>query len=76
VRKINPGALIIANAVNLADTAEVYAAGADYVFLSRLDSAAALGEAIGHALEGSLGEFRAACERQYGNPQSRAEVLP
>jgi voltage-gated potassium channel Kch len=76
VRKINPTALIIANAVNLVDTAEIYAAGANYVFLSRLDSAAALGEAIEQAIEGTLGEFRAARERHFGNPPERAEVLP
>jgi len=76
VRKINPTALIIANAVNLADTSDIYAAGADYVFLSRLDSAVALGEAISHGFRGSLAEFRVARAQHYGNPPERAEVLP
>jgi Kef-type K+ transport system membrane component KefB len=76
VRKINPGALIIANAVNLADVQEIYAAGADYVFLSRLDSADALGDAIGMALKGSLGEYRSNREKAHGAPGTRVEVLP
>jgi Kef-type K+ transport system membrane component KefB len=76
VRKINPNAVIIANAVNLADVETIYAAGADYVFLSRFDSAAALDEAIGMALNGSLAEYRAAREAEHGRPASRAEVLP
>jgi Trk K+ transport system NAD-binding subunit len=76
VRKINPKALIIANAVNLADADAMYAAGADYVFLSRFDSAAALEDAIGMALNGSLAEYRAAREAEHGRPGSRNEVLP
>ncbi len=76
VRKINPNALIIANAVNLADVDIIYAAGADYVFVSRLDSAAALGEAIAYALNGSLPEYRDKREKAHGKPGSREEVLP
>jgi voltage-gated potassium channel Kch len=76
VRKINREALIIANAVNLADVDQIYAAGADYVFVSRLDSAAALGEAIGSALNGSLAEYRATREKLHGKPGARDEVLP
>jgi hypothetical protein len=76
VRKLNPGAIIIANAVTLADCDEIYAAGADYVFLSRIDTARALGEAVGMALNGSLAEFRARVEAETGKPQTRREVLP
>jgi voltage-gated potassium channel Kch len=75
VRKINPKAVIIANAVNLADVEAIYAAGADYVFMSRFDTAAALGEAIGMALNGSLADYRAAREDEHGKPGTRAEVL-
>ena len=64
VRRINPKAIIIANAVNLADVDGIYEAGADYVFLSRIDTARALDEAIGMALNGSLAEFRAAREEE------------
>lgn len=76
VRKINPKAVIIANAVNLADAEAMYEAGADYVFLSRFDSAAALAEAIGEALNGSIKDYRSAREAEHGRPGSRAEVLP
>jgi Kef-type K+ transport system membrane component KefB len=76
VRSINPGALIIANAVNLADVDKIYAAGANYVFVSRLDSATALGEAIEYALNGTLGEYRNLRESQHGKPGERWEVLP
>lgn len=76
VRKINPEALIIANAVNLADVDKIYAAGANYVFVSRLDSASALGEAIEYALNGTLPEYRKIREDQHGKPSERWEVLP
>ncbi len=75
MRQLNPKAIIIANAVNLADTPAIYAAGADYVFLSRLDAAAALGEAIGEALNGSLPTYRSDREMQSGKPETRNEVL-
>jgi len=76
VRRINPEAVIIANAVRLADVPAIYAAGADYVFLSRIDTAAALGAAISSALNGTLGEYRAERERMQGAWAERAEVLP
>jgi Kef-type K+ transport system membrane component KefB/Trk K+ transport system NAD-binding subunit len=74
VRKINPKAIIIANSVTLAEVEAIYAAGADYVFLSRVDTARALAEAIGNALSGSLAMFRASQE-EIGKPQNRREVL-
>lgn len=76
VRKINPQAIIIANAVNLADVKTIYAAGANYVFVSRLDSATALGEAIENALNGTLPDYRQMREKQHGKPSERWEVLP
>ncbi len=76
VRKLNPGAIIIANAVTIAESDEIYAAGADYVFLSRIDTARALGEAIGMALNGSLKDYRARIEQEVGDIRARREVLP
>jgi len=75
VRKLNPTALIIANAVNLGDAEAIYEAGADYVFLSRFDSAAALAQAIGMALNGSLADYRSARDEEHGKPATRGEVL-
>jgi len=76
VRRLNPGAIIIANAVTLSESDEIYAAGADYVFLSRIDTAHALTEAIGMALNGTLAEYRAEREELTGKPSTRREVLP
>jgi Kef-type K+ transport system membrane component KefB len=75
VRRLAPKAVIIANAVNLADVASIYEAGADYVFMSRIDTAVALGEAIGRALNGTLGEYRASREEVHGRAGTRTEVL-
>jgi Kef-type K+ transport system membrane component KefB/voltage-gated potassium channel Kch len=75
VRRLSPNAIIIANAVNLADCDDIYAAGADYVFLSRIETARALTEVIGEALNGTLARFRAMREEQGGKPGARDEVL-
>lgn len=76
VRKINPDAIIIANAVNLQDADEIYAAGADYVYMQRLDSAAAVGDAITNALLGTLIEYRLERELEHGALRHREEALP
>jgi hypothetical protein len=55
--------------------ASIYEAGADYVFMSRIDTAVALGEAIGRALNGTLGEYRAGHEAIHGRAGTRTEVL-
>jgi Kef-type K+ transport system membrane component KefB len=75
VRRLNPNAVIIANAVNLADCDAIYEAGADYVFLSRVETARALNEVIGKALNGSISQYRAARDKEYGKPGNRGEVL-
>jgi Kef-type K+ transport system membrane component KefB len=75
VRRLNPSAIIIANAVNLSDCDAIYEAGADYVFLSRVETARSLTEVIGEALNGSLPHYRAAREKQFGRPGNRGEVL-
>jgi len=75
VRQINPGAIIIANALELDDTARLYAAGADYVFLSRIETAKAVEQAIAKALAGEIVRFRVAQAKRYGVPGSRSEVM-
>ncbi len=73
VRSINPGAKIIATADLLSDVDDVYAAGADYVTLSRLSDARELLDAIIAADQGLLDEKRQTlAERLKG----RNEVLP
>ena len=76
VRKINPSAVIIASALTLADVKPIYAAGADYVFLPRIDSAEALTDAITNALNGSIAEYRTTRELAHGGFVGRSEVLP
>ncbi len=75
VRAINPSAIIIANAITFADCRPIYEAGADYVFLSRLETARSLEDALGHALNGSLADYRAQRESEDGQPDARVEVL-
>ena len=75
VRRINPAAIIIANAVTFPDCQAIYEAGADYVFLSRLDTARELGKAIGEALNGNLVPYRSGREGEDGKPAGRQEVL-
>jgi Kef-type K+ transport system membrane component KefB len=75
VRRLNPKAIIIANAINFDDSVGIYAAGADYVFLARLEAARSLVEAIREALNGRLPAYRATRETADGKLQDRAEVL-
>lgn len=75
VRRINPQAIIIANAVSFPDCQAIYEAGASYVFLARLDTARELGTAVGEALNGNLAPYRTARETEDGKPSARQEVL-
>jgi len=75
VRRINPDAIIIANAVAFEDVPAIYAAGANYVYLARLESARGLEAAIGEALNGTLPSYRAAREDEDGGASDRQEVI-
>ena len=74
-RHINPSAVIIANAVRLEDSGKLYEAGADYVFLQRIETARAVEQAIEHALSGGIKEHRASVEAVHGEWHNRDEVL-
>jgi len=76
VRRLNPKAIIIANAVSFADCQGIYEAGANYVFLSRLETARALNEVVGRALNGTLAELRAPVARTTPRAEERNEALP
>ncbi|MCB1476083.1 MAG: cation:proton antiporter [Rhodobiaceae bacterium] len=76
VRRNNPSATIIANAVTFEGCKEIYEAGADYVFMQRVESARGLNEALKAALRGSLPDFRAIRWLEDGKPESRDEILP
>ncbi|MGB5438334.1 MAG: cation:proton antiporter, partial [Gammaproteobacteria bacterium] len=74
-RHINPEAVIIANAIRLEDSKKLYEAGADYVFLQRVETAIAVEQAIAQALSGGIREYRAAIENEHGEWHTRDEVL-
>jgi len=53
----------------------LYEAGADYVFLQRIETAGAVEQAIEHALSGDIGEHRRAVEAQHGEWHMREEIM-
>ncbi len=73
VRSMNPDAKIISTADLLADVADIYAAGADYVTVTRVTDAAELYKVIDAADQGLLDEKRAEMD---GLLSERREVLP
>jgi Kef-type K+ transport system membrane component KefB len=73
VRSINPTAKIISTADLLSDVADIYAAGADYVTVTRLSDAHTLYEVIDAADQGLLDDKRAEMDAQLAE---RREVLP
>ncbi|HLF30222.1 MAG TPA: cation:proton antiporter [Xanthomonadales bacterium] len=75
VRHMNPTAVIIANAVSLANIGPIYKAGANYVYLSRFEAARALGEAVHEALHNRIDAYRQKSEQQNWYAAVRREVL-
>jgi Kef-type K+ transport system membrane component KefB len=73
VRTLNPTARIIATADLLADVEELYAAGADYVTVTRISDAQELFSAIEAADNGLLPDKRTALDTRLAE---RREVLP
>lgn len=75
VRHLNPEAVIIANAIELAESARLYDAGADYVYMSRVDSAQQLLGPITAAFEGQLEHFRELRETRDSKWHERDEII-
>jgi len=75
VRRLNPNAIIIANAISLDQIAPVYGAGANYVYLSRFEAAHALDEAVHEALKDRLEIYREKSAQKHWYTQERREVL-
>ena len=73
VRMVNPTAKIIATAEELAETQILYAAGADYVTLARLDQANELLDVVTAAEAGQLAGLKAKLDAQL---RDRQEILP
>ena len=75
LRHMNPGATIIANATNMHTCEEIEAAGADIVYMPRLEVARLLTEAFEHANDGDVEKFIAKQEETHGDHTERNEVL-
>ena len=73
VRVVNPTAKIIATAEELAETQILYASGADYVTLARLDQANELIDVVIAAEAGQLAGLKAKLDAQL---RDRREILP
>lgn len=73
LREINPEAKIVAVADVLADVSKLYAAGADYVSVSRLEEAKSLCEVLGAIECKLLGDIRSRLDARL---DGRQEVLP
>ncbi|MBI2058511.1 MAG: cation:proton antiporter [Nitrospirae bacterium] len=78
LRHLNPTAMIIVNAVTLDSVPSMYRAGANYVYLARIETATALVPAIEAGLGGqeSLESYKRGQEAARGVISSREEALP
>lgn len=75
LRAMCPAATLITTALRTDEVPELYAAGADFVFLSRLDSARNLLQALQAATGEAIHEYRAQQEFLLGKVEQRREVL-
>jgi voltage-gated potassium channel Kch len=75
VREMNEDGVIIANAISFEEIQKVYDAGADYVYMARLESANALGEAIHEALARRIDVYRDQNIEKDRLREGRREVL-
>jgi len=73
IRMVNPTAKIVVTADVLADAQTLYAAGADYVTIARLDQATELVDVVTAAEAGQLATLRARLDAQL---RDRQEILP
>jgi hypothetical protein len=73
VRTVNPTTKIIATAEEFAEMQMLYAAGADYVTIARIDQANELIDVVTAAEAGLLDELRAKLDAQL---RDRQEILP
>ncbi|MCR9215362.1 MAG: cation:proton antiporter [Proteobacteria bacterium] len=75
VRNMNPEAVVIANSEEPSTAKDVYASGADYVYMGRINTARALEEIITRTMEGSLSDYRREQEELHGPHHERTEIL-
>lgn len=75
LRHINPTAKIISNATTMQACEDIKEAGADIVYMPRLEVAHMLTEAFEYAAAGNVEEFVAKQDEAYGSHADRNEVL-
>lgn len=75
IRRMNPTAMIIVNAVRTSDIKAMYVAGADYVYMARTETSHGLVPAIGAALNGELMNFLESRDSERGALPDREELL-
>jgi Kef-type K+ transport system membrane component KefB len=75
VRHMNPHGIIIANAIETRESQRLYEAGADYVFLPRVEIAQAVQLAVLKALRGEITSHRADISSVHGEWHERREVF-
>ena len=75
VREMAPSAVIIANSVTFSEAEKIYQAGADFVYMSRLEAADALYKAIDQALLNQIDSHRISCSQRHGDHTNRTEVM-
>ena len=75
VRELAPGAVIIANAIDIEQIHQVYDAGADYVYLNRFEAAWTLQRAINAGLEREIDDFRTRRQSRNHYKPDRKEIL-
>ncbi len=75
VRHINPEAKIIANAINFSAAREIRKAGADIVYMPRLEVAETLIDAFEHAYEQNIDLYDAQHVERFGELDGRKEVM-
>jgi hypothetical protein len=72
---MNATATIIAHATKYREIKGLYKAGADFVYLTHVESARSLVLAINSALEGNIDLYRSESEGVDGTLQERSEIV-
>ncbi|MCP3902183.1 MAG: sodium:proton exchanger [Planctomycetes bacterium] len=75
LKTINPQATIIVNAIEIKETERLYEAGADYVYMPRVEVAQTLAPILDQAINGRLAGIRKRRETEEGLWHERDEVF-
>lgn len=75
LRRLSPNAVIIANAIEMRAWNSLKQAGADIVYMPRLEVAERLVEALEHAFDGRSSAFMDSQNGRFGQPHARDEIL-